>query len=230
MKLNVLGKCIIALTVLSALTLTGCGKKEKEITQGITPNALNFYILHQEIGAIRDKVKSSEAAKMPQYLPSYNELLGRSRKMLEENSASKELKKYPDINAAMDTCLKAGIEFMTQEARAIETNGKLANIRQELADIRQSVRNNSLLAKKQKPKIDALAGQESQAQKQLEGYKPALGKMSRSCMGVLGAYNKLILESKILEYANDEKLFSLFAWEKTVAPKPVKKPVKKKRR
>lgn len=228
---NALTKCIMIAAAVSALVASGCGKKEKEITQGITPNVLNFYILHQEIGAIRDKAGSAEAVKLMQYLPAYRELTGRGQKMLSDNAVSKELKKYPEINAAMDTCLKAGMTFLDLEAKAIETYANLTDIRDQLAEIRRAIKHNSLLAKKQKTKIDELSRQEAQASKKLEGYKQGLARGSQTSMSLLKAYNDLILQGKILEYANDEKLYAGFSWEKpSPAPKLVKKTVKKKKK
>jgi capsule polysaccharide export protein KpsE/RkpR len=207
----------------------GCGKKETEITRGITPNALNFYILHQEIGAIRVKAGETEAAKTTQYLPSYSELVGRSQKMLKDNELSKEMKRYPEIGSTIDSCLNSGTQFLSLEAQAIRAYSEMTEVKQQLADIRQSVRHNSLLAKKQKPRIDALSAQLSKLQKQLEGYKPGLKRNSQSCTVLLKKYNKLILDSKILEYTNDEKMFGLYDWEKIAeAKKAVKKTTKKK--
>ncbi len=226
MKQKALAKCAVMALTLTVMAAMGCGKKKADISQGITPNVLNFYILHQEIGAIRDKVGTSAAEQKAQYIPSYNELIGRSQKMLTDNQASKELKKYPAINAAMDSCLNADVAFLTLEVRAVDANSRLADTKQQLSDLRQSIRNNSLLAKKQKPKMDALAKQQTSLQKQLDGYKPGLSRNSQTCRALLKSYNNLILEGKILEYTNDEKLFALFPWEK---PAPVKT-VKKKRK
>jgi hypothetical protein len=210
----------LALAVVAAV---GCGKKKPDVSQGITPNLLNFYILHQEIGAIRDKVGAATTEQKAQYLPSYHELIGRSQKMLADNQTSQELKKYPAINAAMDSCLGAGVAFLALEARAVDAHSRLADVKQQLTDLRQSTRNNSLLAKKQRPKIDALAQQQTSLQKQLEGHKPGLGRNSQSCRSLLKRYNALVLQGKMLEYTNDEKLFALFAWEKPAPAKAVKK-------
>jgi len=146
--------------------------------------------------------------------------------MIQDNQISKELKKYPAIDAAMDSCLNAGVAFLILEAKAVETISRLADVKQQLSDLRQSTRNNSLLAKKQKPKMDALAKQQASLQKQLDGHKPGLSRNSQTCRALLKSYNNLVLQGKILEYTNDVKLFALFSWEK---PAPVKT-VKKKRK
>lgn len=223
MKQKALAKCTVIALTLMVMTAMGCGKKKADISQGITPNVLNFYILHQEIGAIRDKVGAATAEQKAQYLPGYHELIGRSQKMLTDNQTSKELKKYPAITAAMDSCLNAGVAFLSLEARAIESHSRLADVNQQLSDLRQSIRNNSLLARKQKPQVDALAKQQAILQKQLDGYKPGLSRSSQSCRSLLKRYNALVLQGKILEYTNDEKLFALFSWEKPVPVKTVKK-------
>lgn len=226
MKQKALAKCTVMVLTLTIMASMGCGKKKADVSQGITPNVLNFYILHQEIGAIRDKVGASTAEQKAQYIPSYNELIDRSQKMLVDNQTSKELKKYPAINAAMDSCHNAGVVFLTLEAKAVEVISRLAEVKQQLSDLRQSIKNNSLLAKKQRPRIDALTKQQTSLQKQLDGYKPGLSRSSQTCRALLKRYNDLILQGKILEYTNDEKLFALFPWEK---PAPVKA-VKKKRK
>lgn len=231
MKQKIFTKYAIIAVTLATMAIVGCGKEKAEISQGITPNVLNFYILHQEIEAVRDKVGISGAGEMAQYRPAYNELLGRSQKMLKDNETSKELKKYPEINSTMDSCLNAGVEFLTLEAKAVETNNELADVKQQLTDIRRSIRNNSMLARKQGPKINALAEQQSRLQKQLDSYKPVLSRNSQACIRFLKKYNKLIMQDKILEFANDEKLFALFPWEKPAgAKKPATKTVRKKRK
>ncbi|HAD82358.1 MAG: hypothetical protein A2509_08255 [Candidatus Edwardsbacteria bacterium RIFOXYD12_FULL_50_11] len=226
MKQKAWAKCTAMVLTLTIMAALGCGKKKAAVSQGITPNVLNFYILHQEIGAIRGKVGASTPEQKAQYLPSYNELIGRSQKMIQDNQTSQELKKYPAIDAAMDSCLNAGVAFLILEAKAVETISRLADVKQQLSDLRQSTRNNSLLAKKQKPKMDALAKQQASLQKQLDGHKPGLSRNSQTCRALLKSYNNLVLQGKILEYTNDVKLFALFSWEK---PAPVKT-VKKKRK
>ncbi len=216
--------------MLVTMVILGCGKKQAEISEGITPNALNFYILYQEIGAIREKVQASGTEQMPQYLPIYQELMTRSRKMLKDNETSRELKKYPEINSAMDSCLAAGTAFLELEARAIQARVGLADVKQQISDLRQSVKNNSILAQKQKPRMDALADQQTNLQKRLDGFQPVLNRNSQACASLLKRYNHLILQGKILEYTNHPKLFALFAWERPAEAKmPAKKTAKKKR-
>ena len=169
------------------------------------------------------------ADRVDQHLPTYRQLAARCQRMAADNQAAPELKKYPAIALAMDSCLAAGTEFLSLEGKAVELYGQLNEVGRQLEDLRASVRNNSLLAKKQKPKIDALAARQSAMQKDMETARLRLAKASQLSARLLKNYNRIIMEAKILDYGNDETMFGLLAWQRP-PPKPAVKPAAKTRK
>lgn len=198
----------------SVLLFSGCGKKQPDITHGIMPYALNFYILHQEIGSIRSKVMSASPGKMSVHLSAYNELAGRIDKMMAENAVSRDLKKNREFFAIMDSCLDAGRRYLRLEADAVRFQDNLSLVNIELAGIRQSIRNNSLLAKKNKARIEALTLQQSKLKKNLETLRPQLAKWGGAATEMLAKYNGFILRNKTLDFVNEDSTFALMPWEK----------------
>ena len=202
------------------LVLGGCKPGPKDITEGITPQALNFYVLMHEIQGLRTKVGEAPADRVDQHLPTYRQLAARCQRMAAENQAAPELKKYPAVASAMDSCLAAGFDFLSLEEKAVALYGQLDEVSRQLEDLRASVRNNSILAKKQKPKIDALDARQSALQRDLEPARNRLARASQLASRLLKNYNRIIKEAKILDYGNDEAMFALLGWQKpTAAPK-----------
>lgn len=208
------------------LALGGCQPGQPDITEGITPQALNFYVLMHEIQGLRTKVGEATADRAEQHLSTYRQLAARCQRMAADNQAAPGLKKYPAIASAMDSCLAAGAEFLSLEEKTVALYGQLNEVSRQLEDLKASVRNNSILAKKQKPKIDALAARQSALQKELESARPRLARASQLGTRLLKSYNRLIMETKILDYGNDEALFALFGWQR---PPSLKQAVKKKK-
>jgi hypothetical protein len=219
---------VAAFIIAGSLLGGGCRPREAKISQGITPHALNFYVLMHEIQGLRNKLAESGAGQMEQLLPGYRQLIARCQRMTAETKDPEEMGKYPAIAVAMDSCLEAGAAFLVLEEKAVRAYGRLDEVSRELKDLQLSIRNNSLLASKQKPKLDALSSQQAGLQKELEALKQPLAKSSQSAARLLKKYNQLILEAKILDYGSDEKMFALQSWQKPPpAAKPTTKPRKK---
>lgn len=205
------------------LVLGGCKPGQKDITEGITPQALNFYVLMHEIQGLRTKVGEAPADRVDQHLPTYRQLAARCQRMAADNQAAPELKKYPAVASAMDSCLAAGAEFLSLEEKAVALYGQLNEVGRQLEDLRASIRNNSIVAKKQKPKIDALAARQSALQKDLDAIRPRLAKASQLASRLLKNYNRIIMEAKILDYGNDEAMFVLLGWQSPPATPKTKR-------
>jgi len=227
MKLKQTGHILVIVGALAALL--GCSPKERQISQGIMPVALNFYVLTGEIVRIRAEVKTSSPEKLVDFGARYQECITRSQQLQKEVAAVPELKKHQDFQAALDSCLASQLSFLGAEAGAVRSYGTYRKVQNQIADIERQISGNSLARDRTQPELDRLTALADRSQREVEALKPVLLSASQINLRHMRAYNQLVLAQKILNYTSQEELFALLDWERAKAAPPKHKAGKAKK-
>jgi hypothetical protein len=217
--------------VMAMATLFSCSSKERKISQGIMPVALNFYVLTGEIVRIRADVKAASPEKLADFITKYQECILRSQQLQKEAGAVPEMKKHQDFQSSLDLCLTSQLAFLGAEASAAKAYGTNRKAQKQIADIEQQISGNSLARARNQAELDRLKTLASQSLREVEAARPVLASASQANLRHMRTYNQLVLSQKILNYTSREELFALLEWEKAkpAAPKASAKKKPKRR-
>lgn len=195
----------------------GCRPKMSKVSQGLTPLAANFYVLHQEIDRARQAVRSEVPARLDAHLPVYDGLSGQVRSMAAGLDAESALAKKPALRAAIDSSLACDSVFLGLEARAIGLQAAIARLDIRIKDITQQARGNSFKLRQAKPELDKLGRERQQVRKDLDQLLPELAPAADRCRAMLAQYNFIVAAEKVVDYFNAATIYDPFGWERPPA-------------
>lgn len=215
-----------AALALVVLTLAGCSKTEREVSQSIIPAALNYYVLTQEVSRLRAEVRALPAVRLGEVLPKYRDIVARGQQMHQELGQMKDIRSHQDLLAAMDSSLATQLAFLQYEIQAVGAMAEYSRSSSEAERIEQQTSGNTLARVRHQAELDQLSHSASSSYRLLESLKPQLQALGQKNLGQMRLYNQMVLERKILTYVAAEDLLTPFAWEQAKAA-PKKTAVKK---
>lgn len=215
-----------AALALVVLTLAGCSKTEREVSQSIIPAALNYYVLTQEVSRLRAEVRALPAVRLGETLHKYRDIVARGQQMHQELGQMKDIRSHQDLLAAMDSSLATQLAFLQYEIQAVGAMAEYSRSSSEAERIEQQTSGNTLARVRHQAELDQLSHSASSSYRLLESLKPQLQALGQKNLGQMRLYNQMVLERKILTYVAAEDLLTPFAWEQAKAA-PKKTAVKK---
>ncbi len=219
---------VIAGILAGILILPGCRAKMSKVSQGLTPLAANFYVLHQELDRARQGVRSEAPAQIDARLTAYAGVTGQVRAMAAGLDAETELKKKAALRAAIDSSLAADSAFLALETQAVRLQAAVARLDIRIKGITQQARGNSFKMRQAKPELDKLNRERQQWRQALDKLLSELMPAAARCRAMLKQYNFIVAAEKIVDYFNAETIYDPFAWERPPARKATSKTARRK--
>ncbi len=211
--------------------LTGCQPKMSKVSQGLTPIAANFYVLHQELGRTRQDAATAAPEQTADHLTHYAELASRIQSLSRDAAAEPELSKKPALRAAIDSCLAADSAFIAAEGQALQLHAAVARIDLQIRDIQQHSRGNSIKMRQAQPELDRLSKESLRLRQDLDRRLPPLAAAADRCRAMLRQYNFIVKAEAIVDYFNQEGIYELAGWQqppRRPAARPAKKSAKRR--
>ncbi|HTY09240.1 MAG TPA: hypothetical protein VMF29_08745 [Candidatus Edwardsbacteria bacterium] len=199
---------------LLGVALWGCSQKASKVSQGLTPIVVNFYVVNQELAHARQAVKDDVPGQADTHLKAYGDVVTELRTMSAELAKDPELAKNPGLKAIIDSCLAADTSFLNLESAAIAAKSAEVRMDQQIHDINQKSRGNSMQASQYQRELKTLETQLRQQLATLAGLTPQLDRGAAQCRALLQHYNGVAAAGKLITYFNSETIFDLSAWEK----------------
>jgi len=204
--------------ILAGMTMQlGCRPKMSKVSQGLTPLAANFYVLHQEIDRARQAVRGEPPAQIDAHLPTYDGVAGQVRSMAAGLGAEADLAKKPALRAAIDSSLACDSVFLGLETRAIALQAAIARLDIRIKGITQQARGNSFRLRQARPELDKLGRERRQRRQELDKLLAELAPAAARCRTMLSQYNFIVAAEKIVEYSNAPAIYDPFSWERPTA-------------
>ncbi len=210
---------VIAGILAGILMSPGCRAKMSKVSQGLTPLAANYYVLHQELDRARQGVKNEALAQIDARLAAYAGVTGQIRSMAAGLDAEAELKKKAALRAAIDSSLAADSAFLGLETQAVTLQAAVARLDLRIKGITQQARGNSFRMRQAKPELDKLGRERQQRRQELDKLLSELMPAAVRCRATLKQYNFIVAAEKIVDYFNAEAIYDPFAWERPPARK-----------
>lgn len=218
----------MAVILAGILMAPGCRAKMSKVSQGLTPLAANYYVLHQELDRARQGVKSEALAQIDARLAAYAGVAGQIRSLAAGLDAEAELKKKAALRAAIDSSLAADSAFLALETQAITLQAAIARLDIRIKGITQQARGNSFKLRQARPELDKLGRERSQQRQQLDRVLVELAPAAARCRAALKQYNFIVAAEQIVDYFNAETIYDPFAWERPPARKATSRTTRRK--
>lgn len=207
--------------ILAGMSLQlGCRPKMSKVSQGLTPLAANFYVLHHEIDQARQAVKAEPLSSVDAHLPAYTGLAGQVRAMASGLGAEPALAKKPALRAAIDSSLACDSVFLGLETRAITLQASVSRLDIRIRDITQQARGNSFKLRQARPELDKLGRERLQRRRELDQLLVELAPAAARCRTMLAQYNFIVAAEQIVDYFNAPAIYDPFAWQRPPAKRP----------
>jgi hypothetical protein len=209
----------LSLVAICAVTVAfaGCGSQMAKVSQGLTPIVVNFYVVNQDLDRARQAVKDNVPAQADDQLKAYNEVIAHLQTMAGDLARDPELKKKPELLAMLDSCIAADTIFLNLEAAAVGCRAASARLGQQINDIEQRSRGNTIKARQYQGELNTLESQRRQQQAALGGLLPRVTGAAAQCRALLVRYNGFAASAKLISYFNNDTIFEPFGWEQAAS-------------